>query len=43
MSEENVQAEHIDENQLLNDDDNEMTTADAVSLFNSSLNAALEG
>jgi hypothetical protein len=30
MSEENVQAEHIDENQLLNDDDNEMTTADAV-------------
>lgn len=42
MSEENVQAEHIDENQLLNNDENEMTIADAVSLFNSSSNAALE-
>ncbi|CAG2239813.1 unnamed protein product [Mytilus edulis] len=43
MSEEEISAvEPMDESQLLKDDESDLTTADAVSLFNSSLNKALQ-
>ncbi|VDH91758.1 Hypothetical predicted protein [Mytilus galloprovincialis] len=43
MSEEEISAvEPMDESQLLQDDESDLTTADAVSLFNSSLNKALQ-
>ncbi|CAG2256305.1 unnamed protein product [Mytilus edulis] len=43
MSEEEISVvEPLDESQLLKDDESDLTTADAVSLFNSSLNKALQ-
>jgi len=40
--EDSSSAENIDETQLLKDDDNDMSNADAVSLFNASLTQALQ-
>ena len=42
MSMEDSPTQNIDENQLLKEDETELSTADAVSLFNASLSAALE-
>ena len=42
MSMEESPTQNIDENQLLKEDETDLSTADAVSLFNAFLSAALE-
>ena len=42
MSMEDSPTQNIDENQLFKEDETDRSTADAVSLFNASLTAALE-